>query len=555
MDFKRVSGKRKGQGEFMRVFRTSYKGKDGQKRIAARWYVDFTDHLQRRQRWPAFVDKRQSETFGRQIEQLVNCRLAGERPDAQLLRWLENCPQQLRTKLVKVGLLDSYQAAGGKPLAEHLADFEKYLLAKGDTVTHVKLILARTKRVIENCKFRSWSDISANKAQVYLANLRNNGSGISAQTFNFYLQAIKQFCRWMVQERRASENPLQYLKRLNVRTDRRHDRRALEPDEIRRLLEATQAAGTRFGMDGYQRALLYRLAIETGLRANELRNLRVGSFDLERCTVTVESQHTKNHKEAVLPLRADAAAELKQFFADKLPNVKAFGGTYKRLTDKTHLLIQADLQAAGISYVDESGRYADFHSLRHTTGSLLAASGVHPKVCQSIMRHSDINLTMSRYTHIFRGQESQAVESLPLFLTGQKQASVKTGTDNVDIASPQGKNFANSFAKQCALAGTTLENAGQTSRNNESENAFSSAPERTRTSNRRFRRPTLYPLELQAQPSLSSRPTTDRKTNPSCYIPGRVKSYPESPRVSSTNRKRRLEQSMWVEKRTCVSFI
>jgi len=47
--------------------------------------------------------------------------------------------------------------------------------------------------------------------------------------------------------------------------------------------------------------------------------------------------------------------------------------------------------------------------------SLLAASGVHPKIAQSIMRHSDINLTMSRYTHIFRGQESQAVESLSNF--------------------------------------------------------------------------------------------------------------------------------------------
>ncbi|MFC1676781.1 tyrosine-type recombinase/integrase [Planctomycetota bacterium] len=57
----------------------------------------------------------------------------------------------------------------------------------------------------------------------------------------------------------------------------------------------------------------------------------------------------------------------------------------------------------------------DFHSLRHTTGSLLAASGVHPKVAQSIMRHSDINLTVSIYTHLFRGQKSQAVESLPDF--------------------------------------------------------------------------------------------------------------------------------------------
>ena len=29
------------------------------------------------------------------------------------------------------------------------------------------------------------------------------------------------------------------------------------------------------------------------------------------------------------------------------------------------------------------------------------------------MRHSDINLTMSRYTHVYRGQETEAINALP----------------------------------------------------------------------------------------------------------------------------------------------
>ena len=93
--------------------------------------------------------------------------------------------------------------------------------------------------------------------------------------------------------------------------------------------------------------------------------------------------------------------------------------------------MKADLADADIPYVDDAGRYADFHSLRHSTGSLLAASGVHPKVVQSIMRHSDINLTMSRYTHIFRGQESEAVAKLPdLGLPSERiQKAVATGTE------------------------------------------------------------------------------------------------------------------------------
>jgi len=149
--------------------------------------------------------------------------------------------------------------------------------------------------------------------------------------------------------------------------------------------------------------LLYRLAIESGLRRKELRSLKVSSFDLRNRT-----------------------AELQQFFMGKLPHVKAFGGRYKRLTDKTAKMLRADLEDAGISYVDD-GFFFDFHAQRHQTGTLLAASGAHPKVAQSIVRHSDINLTMSRYTHVLTGQEIKAVENLPDLSAPSKQRDAAAG--------------------------------------------------------------------------------------------------------------------------------
>ena len=44
---------------------------------------------------------------------------------------------------------------------------------------------------------------------------------------------------------------------------------------------------------------------------------------------------------------------------------------------------------------------------------MLAASGVTPKVAKSLMRHSDINLTMGIYTHTYGGKESEAIANLP----------------------------------------------------------------------------------------------------------------------------------------------
>jgi len=41
-----------------------------------------------------------------------------------------------------------------------------------------------------------------------------------------------------------------------------------------------------------------------------------------------------------------------------------------------------------------------FHSLRHTTATLLARAKVHPSVAQKILRHADIETTLAIYTHV-----------------------------------------------------------------------------------------------------------------------------------------------------------
>lgn len=145
---------------------------------------------------------------------------------------------------------------------------------------------------------------------------------------------------------------------------------------------------------------------------------------------------------ACLPLRKDTAAELQAFVAGKMPSVAVFDYIPK----DTSKMLQADLKAADISYVDDAGRYVDFHSLRHTTGSLLAASGVHPKVAQQIMRHGDINLTMSRYTHVFSGQESEAIARLPDLSAPSSGKQRATGTDPKSVLA---ENLALPHAQLC----------------------------------------------------------------------------------------------------------
>jgi hypothetical protein len=92
-------------------------------------------------------------------------------------------------------------------------------------------------------------------------------------------------------------------------------------------------------------------------------------------------------------------------------------------------MLRGDLEAAGIAYRDASGRVADFHALRHTFIPNLAAGGVHPKVAQSLARHSTITLTMNRYSHTHAGDEVAALGVLP-DLTAALVDGAKTGTDD-----------------------------------------------------------------------------------------------------------------------------
>jgi len=122
---------------------------------------------------------------------LYTDKMASEQRAAQLQKEIE---------LADAGVVDRYKEHRNRPLTEHLGDFRQALLAKGNTPEYVEIVLARARRIVEGCKLKFWGDIKPGKVERYISDLRNSGEGISAQTFNFYLQAIKQFAQWMVQD-------------------------------------------------------------------------------------------------------------------------------------------------------------------------------------------------------------------------------------------------------------------------------------------------------------------------------------------------------------------
>lgn len=176
-------------------------------------------------------------------------------------------------------------------------------------------------------------------------------------------------------------------------------------------------------MTGYERYLLYYFTVDTGLRVNEIRTLTVQSFDFDNLTVTIKAGYSKHKETDVQPLRPQIAALLKQFFENKLPTVKAFGGRYKRLTDKTADAVKFDLANTVVKddkgevvlppilYGDKETGFADFHALRHTFITALKRTASR-REAQSLARHGSSKMT-DRYTHRYMEEDRKELEVLP----------------------------------------------------------------------------------------------------------------------------------------------
>src|SRR5437660_9889586 len=53
-----------------------------------------------------------------------------------------------------------------------------------------------------------------------------------------------------------------------------------------------------------------------------------------------------------------------------------------------------------------------FHDLRHSAATLLLSLGIHPKVVQELLGHTQISITKDVYSHVLPGMQQDAMGEL-----------------------------------------------------------------------------------------------------------------------------------------------
>nr|MBA2394376.1 site-specific integrase [Ktedonobacteraceae bacterium] len=190
---------------------------------------------------------------------------------------------------------------------------------------------------------------------------------------------------------------------------------------------------------GHPQEALFVLALHTGMRRGELLGLKwqdisftEGTLQVRRILNRVPTKMIKEGGQRYIEaepktkksrrnifLTASALDALKQHQSRQLDARLKAGAAWgnhdyvfctplgKHLTPGHDALVQLKklLAKAGLPEIR-------FHDLRHSSASLLLSLGVHPKVVQELLGHTQISMTMDIYSHALPTMQKEAMEKL-----------------------------------------------------------------------------------------------------------------------------------------------
>lgn len=258
----------------------------------------------------------------------------------------------------------------------------------------------------------------------------NNGKTIANK-----IQHLHAMLLWCRRRQYLETNPLAELGRFDIKPT--FVRRAITREEYRRLIDSCEE----------HRRLLYEVAVMSGLRENELKQLEPRHLDHVNCAIHIERMIDKGRIERRQVISSQLMERLTAFSesgeAKKLYKRFRCKGEYAaKAAPKNPLLyvssnparsLKKDLMNAGVEIETQEGRL-DFHALRTAYINFLLELGAAPKEVQDLARHKTLEMTMNTYGRSRQERKRSLVEELENMLSGTPHRG-KSGDDTTDESS------------------------------------------------------------------------------------------------------------------------
>ncbi len=208
----------------------------------------------------------------------------------------------------------------------------------------------------------------------------------------------------------------------------RHEIQSLSVEQVQKLLATIR---------GHRWEALFTLALATGMRRGELLGLKWQDIDFAMGTLQVRRILSRVPTQTPNREHVYVEAEPKTQKSRRSIVVAAFALEVLKLHRVRQLeaKLKADASWQDHDYVfctiigthlgpnhvvEELKKLLDqaglppirFHDLRHSAATLLLSAGVHPKVVQEILGHTQISMTMDIYSHVLPGMQQDAMDKL-----------------------------------------------------------------------------------------------------------------------------------------------
>jgi site-specific recombinase XerD len=216
----------------------------------------------------------------------------------------------------------------------------------------------------------------------YLSRLA--GQGRSGITRARKLAAIREFCKFLIQEGALTASP---ATNISMKKERKQ-RVFLRVDEYMKLLNAAAGQPRDYA--------ILQLFLQTGIRVAELVGLTLTDLDLDAGTMLING---KGNKQRTIYPEKKATQALKSYLKDRIGsadqhvflNYQGTGISVRGVMD----IVEKYRVAAGIS------KKFSCHSLRHTCATYKTVKGYSSVELQALLGHERAETSMI-YTHLAR---------------------------------------------------------------------------------------------------------------------------------------------------------
>lgn len=229
--------------------------------------------------------------------------------------------------------------------------------------------------------------------EVSLENVRNlfyfgrTNRNWSDNTFLCYYKSLRVFFRWCINNGYLESNPTDHIKQPKLGTNLP---KALRRQQAEQILEVVDNYPFNNSFLRYRNYAIFATFIFSGIRKEELLNLKCTDVDIENQTLFV--RQGKGKKDRMVPMNYRLAEALERYH---IARKKAFKTCPEFFTSYTYNMgfTYSGLKRLVVKMRKATGIYFGNHILRHTFATLMLEGGCDLYSLSEMLGHSDIKTT------------------------------------------------------------------------------------------------------------------------------------------------------------------